>query len=337
VGRALGVRFFLECSVRKAAATIKISVRLIDSADGTQVWGEQYRRELKTDTLIALQEEIAQRVTARVGGEYGIITRTLSRESRQSPPSSVETYEAFLRFYHYITVLNTETFGDTLRFLEQAITRDPECGLAWCMLALLYCHNHTLEIASIETPLEKALGFAHRGVSLEPQNQLVRSTLVNLHFLCDERELSLLEADKALALNPRAPAPIGYLGWLIALNGEWERGLALMVRGRDLNPFYPGWFHMAPCFDCYRRGQYAEAYQEGRQFHMPQLFWDPLLRAAALGHLERHQAAGRAVAELLALKPDFTARGRYLMSFYAKPAALTDSLLAGLRKAGLNL
>ena len=292
VGRDLGVRFLLEGSVRRDSETIKIAAQLIDTANGVQLWGEQYRREPRADSLIALQEEIARIVTARVGSEYGIIPRTLSRESRKKPPESLETYEALLHFYHYVTLLTPEAFSQALRVLDHAVARDPECGLAWSMLGLLYFHNHTLQFSSAETPLEKAATFIHQGAALEPHNQLVRSALANLHFLRNERRLCLREAEKALDLNPNASGWVGFLGWLLALYGEWERGLAILAKGVELNPYYPGWFHMAPCLDFYRRGRYLEAYQEAQQLRMPQLFWDPLLRAAALGELGRTREAG---------------------------------------------
>ncbi|MGD0826910.1 MAG: hypothetical protein ABSA09_02340 [Desulfobaccales bacterium] len=337
VGRDLNIRFFLEGSIRKEARLIKITVRLVDTLNGLQVWGDQYQRQLRPDKLIALQEEIAREVAGKIGSEYGIIPRNLSKESRKKPPASLDTYEAFLRFYHHVNVLTTESFEETLRVLEQAVTREPECGLVWSLLAHLYVMNYTLQFAPLETPLEKALIFAKKAVSLDPQNQQVRATMANLHFRYNERDLFLQEAEKALALNPNSPFLIGYLGWLLALYGEWDRGLAILGKGIELNPHYPGWFHLAPYFYFYRQGRYMEALQEAQQFQMPQLFWDPLLRAAALGQLVREREADQAVAELLQLKQDFPTKGPFLIGCYVKFKDLADALLDGLRLAGLKI
>ena len=246
VGRDRGVRFLVQGSVRKEVGSIKIAINLTDTLSGRQIWGEQFRRELKADTIIALQEEIAQRVAARVGSEYGIIPRTLSKESRKKPPESLETYEAFLRFYHHNTILSPQTFSGALKVLEQAVTRDPESGLAWSLLAALYCQNYSLKFSSVESTLEQALVFARKGAVLEPENQLTRTMVALVHFFRNERELFLSESEIALALNPNAPAIIGFLGWLLALFGEWEHGLAILSKGLDLNPHYPGYFHIAP-------------------------------------------------------------------------------------------
>ena len=138
---------------------------------------------------------------------YGIIPQTLSRESRKKPPESLETYEAFLRFYHHVTIMSPQTFSETLRVLEQAVTRDPESGLAWSLLAFLYGQSYSLQLAPMESPLEQALAVAHKGVVLEPENQITRVALAHVHFFRNERELFLSEAEIALALNPNAPGP----------------------------------------------------------------------------------------------------------------------------------
>ena len=233
--------------------------------------------------------------------------------------------------------MSPQTFAESLSVLEQAVRREPESGFAWSLLAFLYGQSYSLQLLPMESPLEQALVAAQKGVALEPENQITRTALAHVHFFRNEREKFLPEAETALALNPNAPGPIGFLGWLLALYGEWEQGLAILKKGMELNPHYPGWFHMAPYFNFYRQDRYAEAYQQALAFRMPQLFWDPLLRTAALGRLRRKPEASQAVAELLQLRPDFPAAGRFLISCYAKFPNLVEDLLEGLRLAGLKI
>jgi adenylate cyclase len=337
MGRDLNIRFFLEGSIRKEARLVKITVRLVDTLNGLQVWGDQYQRQLKPDKLIALQEEIAQKVAGRIGSEYGIIPQNLSKESRKKPPGSLDTYEAILRCYHHFADLTPQTFEEALRALEQAVTREPECALAWSLLGILYFNNYKLQYSPLKTPVEKAPVFIAKGVALDPQNQTVRACMALLQFFLNERDLFLLEAEKAIALNPQSPFLSGYLGWLLALYGEWDRGLAILGKSLELNPHCPGWFRMAPYFYFYHQGRYLEALQEAHLFQMPQFFWDPLLRAAALGQLGRNQEAAQALTQLLAVKPDFPSQARFLIGCFAKSPNLVEGLLDGLRLAGLKI
>jgi adenylate cyclase len=329
-GRDLGVRFLIEGSIRKDAKTVKVNLHVVDTQNGQRVWGEQYCRELKADSLIALQEEMPGRwrpsstcMASSTNPVPGVRRRPISDR-------------AFLQFYHHVTIMSPQTFAETLKVLKHAVARDPDSGLAWSLLAFLYGQSYALQFSPIDSPLEQALVAAQKGALLEPQNQLVRAALAQMYFFRNERRLFLLEAETALALNPNAPAIIGFLGWLLALYGEWERGLAILKKGRELNPHYPGWFHLAPFFYYYLHERFEEAYQEARAFQMPQLFWDPLLRAAALGWLGREKEGAGALAELLLLRPDFHAAGPFLISCYAKFPDLIEGLLDGLRQASLK-
>jgi adenylate cyclase len=105
----------------------------------------------------------------------------------------------------------------------------------------------------------------------------------------------------------------------------------------DLNPHYPGWFHMAPFFHFFLQERCEEAYQEALAFQMPQFFWDPLLRAAALGRLNRQAEGAQALAELLSLRPDFPSESRFLIGCFARFPYLIEGLLDGLRLAGLKI
>jgi len=183
----------------------------------------------------------------------------------------------------------------------------------------------------------EAILLAKKGASLEPRNQLVRALLAHVFFVSDQKELFFREAEESLLLNPNSPDVVCFVGSSMALYEEWERGLLLLERGMKLNPFYPGWFHLAPYLNYYRQGKFEEAYHEAEKFNAPQLFWDSLVRAAALGQLERGSEAKIAVDELLTLRPDFPACGQNLISFFIKSPRLVRIILEGLRKAGLEL
>ena len=58
IGKQLGADYILQGSVRRSANLVRISVRLTDAADGTEMWGSSYDRE-PTD-ILRLQDEIAQ-------------------------------------------------------------------------------------------------------------------------------------------------------------------------------------------------------------------------------------------------------------------------------------
>ncbi len=336
IGRALGVRFLLAGSIRKDLKTVKIAIRLIDTSTTAQIWGESYRRDLTAADLIALQEEITHRIVGIIADQYGLISRKLSRESRKKSPADLKAYDAILRFYHYETKLTPPAFEKALAALEQAIEIDPEYGLAWAMLGHLHADNYALGFCEIDATLEKALTFAQKGVALAPENQFVRDALSLVYFHRGDKELFLQHVEQTIALNPNSPYIVGVAGWHMALYGEWDRGFKLLKKGMKLNPYHPSWFHLVPFMDDYRRGEYENAFAKALKFNYPELFWDPVMRAATLGQLGRQNEAKTAVSQLLKLEPDFATRGRWLMRRYVKVDSLIDRIVEGLRKAGLD-
>jgi adenylate cyclase len=335
VGRDLGVRFLLTGSVRKDLKTVKVAIRLLDTSTAEQIWEESYKRDQTAAGLIAVQEEIANRVIGAIADQYGLIKRRLSRESRKKAPADLKAYDAILRFYHYETELTPVAFEKALAAMEQATEIDPEYGLAWAMLGHLHADNHALGFCEIEAPLEKALTFARKGVALAPDNQFAQDALTLVYFHRGDKELFLQHVEETIALNPNSPYIVGVAGWHMVHYGEWDRGLALLKKGMKLNPYHPSWFHLAPFMDYYRRREYESAFAEALKFNFPELFWDPVMRAATLVQLGRQNEAKAAVSQLLKLEPDFATRGRSLISRYVKVDDLVDTIIEGLRKAGL--
>jgi len=335
LGRERNVRFLLAGSVRRDGDRVKIAVQLVDTSTQMQIWGEQYRRDLSVGHLIEAQEEIAAKVAASIGGYSGVIPRRLSKESRGRPPEVLEEYDAFLRLHRYSLSPSQETFSEALDALEHAHRRDPDSGVVWAMLANLYADNNTLWFRDIDAPMEKALAYARKAVSMEPQNQYVHTILALLSFLIDERAVFFREAELVIELNPNSPTHTAFMGWAMALYGEWDRGMPILKNGMALNPHYPGYFHLAHYAYFLNKEQVKQAWREAQRILSPGLFWDPLLRAAALGHLGRSAQARAAAAELLRMKPDFQHHAQKLVAFYFKPKALVDKVLEGLRKAGL--
>jgi len=65
IGRALGVRYILTGSVRRAGSTLRISAQLIDAADDHQRWAEKYGGTM--DDVFDLQERVSREIVGALG------------------------------------------------------------------------------------------------------------------------------------------------------------------------------------------------------------------------------------------------------------------------------
>jgi TolB-like protein len=103
-----------------------------------------------------------------------------------------------------------------------------------------------------------------------------------------------------------------------------------------LNPHFPGWYRLAAISNAYRKRDYRAALDAALKIQMPGYFWTPVFCAAAYGQLGEHEAARKAVAELLAIRPGFGSTVREEFGKWYDPE-LVEHFVDGLRKAGLDV
>lgn len=333
----IGARFVLCGNIKRDVSGLKVIVNLVDGATGMHIWGDSHRTDLKPAELLSFQERLASTVVSKISCEDGVIAKTLAPESKRIAPEALTTYQAMLRFYRFLDNFSAETFVDTFKALRQVCTREPECGLAWSMLARLYTLNYSLELLDFETPIEEAAAFAERAVMLDPTNQRVRMIMAFILLFKNELAAGLAETDRALQLNPNALVVIDNLGYLMTLFGDWERGPALIREAVKQNPYYNITVHYALWVDWVRQEAYEPAYEETQYFNRPSLFWDPLMKAASLGLLGRIEEGVQAGKNLLKCKPDFPTRGRVLIRHYIKFDNIVDRVIMGLGNVGITI
>ena len=332
-----GSRFVLDGSIQRGASGLKVSVNLVDVSTGHQIWGDFYKTDCRPSQLIVFQEEVANTIAGKIISEYGIIAKTLSHESKQHPPSTLKAYDAMLRYYQFNAHFTAKTFFDAFESLQHASQKDPDCGLVWSMLARLYAVNYSMELFDLKTPFEEAVAFAEKGVQLEPADQRTRLILAFVRLFENELSAGLAETNRALALNPNSLVFLENIGHLLTLFGDWHRGPALIRKAMDANPYYSSIVHHPLWVDWVRQKEYQQALLETLNFRTPTLFWDPLMKAAASGLLEKTKEGKHAVGALLKLKPDFAKRGKALIKHYIKFDDICDRMLEGLKRAGLNI
>src|SRR5215469_825033 len=66
VGRTLNVDFLLEGSVRRSGEALRVTVQLVNTNDGYQLWSSRYDRRIHD--IFTVQDEIAQEIVKRVRG-----------------------------------------------------------------------------------------------------------------------------------------------------------------------------------------------------------------------------------------------------------------------------
>ncbi|HLM82233.1 MAG TPA: protein kinase [Terriglobales bacterium] len=336
IGKELGARYVMEGSLRQAGKKLRLTVQLADTVSGAHLWAETYERGFTPESVFEIQDDLVPRIVSTVADQYGVLPRSMSEVLRNKSEESLTPHEAVLRAFSYFTRLTFEEHATIRRILESAVRQAPDQADCWAMLSLMYIVEYSDGFNALPNPLDRALAAAQRAVDLGPTHALGHYALAFVYFFRKEKAPFRAAVERTLALNPMDGTLIGLLGLLMHHAGEEERGLQMVESAMQLNPNYPGLLRFTAFTDAYCHGKYAEALEAAVRINMPGFFYSHASRAAALGQLGQHEAAQKAVQDLVALRPDFAAAAR---QEYAKwyASEQVEHLIDGLRKAGLDI
>jgi non-specific serine/threonine protein kinase len=329
-------RYVMEGSLRQAGSQIRVAVQLVDAVSGAHLWAETFDRSFEPDDIFELQDQLVPRIVSTVADQHGVLVHSMSALIRSKNDTELSAHEAALCVFGFHERMTPEEHARVRAILERAVKQAPDDSDCWAMLATVYTDEHMFGFNVLPDPLGRAQAAARRAVELSPTSALASQALAQSFFFRKELDACRPVAERTIALNPMDGAIGAFIGLLLALSGDWERGCAVADAARRLNPHFPGWYWLAPAFNAYHKGDYREAIAVAKRVNIPGYFWVPATTAAALGQLGDVTDAQAAVRELLAIRPDFGSKARAEFNKWFQPD-LVEAYLDGLRKAGLEI
>ncbi|MBA3727478.1 MAG: hypothetical protein H0W86_13855 [Armatimonadetes bacterium] len=336
VGKELGARYVVNGNLRQVGGRLRVAVQLVDTATGAQLWSETYERAFSAEAVFELQDDLVPRIVSTIADMNGVLPRSMGEAVRSKSPEQLSPYEAVLRGFGYFERITPEDLAIARSGLELAVRRAPVYADAWAMLALLCVQEHAQGFNLQADSLTSGLSAARRAVEAAPSNHLAYFSLAQALFFQKEFQSFRNAAERAVALNPMDGNSIAFLGELLTYAGDWERGLALAERAKQLNPNHPGWYWFADFYNSYRQGDYRDALSFALKINLPGHWGAHAVVAAAYGQLGEGDAAGKALRDLLKLRPDFAATVRKDLEKWWNPEYV-EHLIDGWRKAGLEI
>ena len=335
VGKELGARYVMEGSLRQAGTKLRLAVQLVDATTGAGLWAENYERSFSPETLFELQDDLVPRIVSTVADQYGALTHSMSESLRGRSVGQYSAHEAMLRLFGYLERMTPEEHCEVREILEAAVAGAPGHSGCHAAVSVIYSHEYANGYNVRPDPLGRAHAAARQAVAVGPTNHLAHSTLASALFFQKDFLACRLSAERTLALNPMDASTTALLATLIAYSGDWEYGLSVMERAMQLNPNYPGWY-LFPAFNyAYHRRDYRGALEIALRINMPGYFFTHTALAAVYGQLGEHERARAVLQELHKLVPDSGAIRREYDKWF--DAEFVDHLMAGLRKAGLEV
>ncbi|MFK0310112.1 winged helix-turn-helix domain-containing tetratricopeptide repeat protein [Pseudomonas sp. NPDC090233] len=241
VGQALGVRYVLEGSVRKAGERLRITGQLIDATTGEHLWAERFEGRL--DDLFELQDQVAESVVGAIAPQ---LERAEIERAKRKPTDSLCAYDYYLRGTAKLHNGTREAIDQALPLFYQAIARDPEFASAYGMAAWCYFWRK-LNGWMLDRAEEIAEGarLARLAVELGRDDAVALTRGGHaLGHLAGDLDGGIALLDRARLLNPNL-APAWYLGGILrALRGETQTAIDNLTHAARLSPLDPEMFRM---------------------------------------------------------------------------------------------
>jgi TolB-like protein/Flp pilus assembly protein TadD len=164
IGRALGVRYLLEGSVRKAGDQVRINVHLIDSTTGFQVWADDFVGEMKD--VFSLQEQTALKIAESLNLKLSPQEhQAIQHRYTQNP----QAYDAYLRGHALVQYSDQRDKVEAARRdFEEALQSDPDYPLALAGLSFVEGQTYR-NLDANPSHLQRAEQFAQHALAIDPQ------------------------------------------------------------------------------------------------------------------------------------------------------------------------
>ncbi|MFN3260938.1 MAG: adenylate/guanylate cyclase domain-containing protein [Pikeienuella sp.] len=266
VGRALGVRYVLEGSVRRGGARLRVTGQLVDAETGKHIWAERF--DGGVEDIFDLQDRIAGEVAAAIAPE--IRSAEIARGLRKRP-ENLDAYDLYLRAQD---ALNRSRIEEAWELLAKAEEAAPGYAKAMALRAWLTTIGHMFGELTAEETHETGRRLARRALDLDGSDpevaayagyaigfleaahdqalRLLEETTARcpsfawawisssfLSVYVGDAEAAIRKAETGLRLSPRDPLAFrAYIALCLAhvILADYGKVLDYSSRGLSMNP-----------------------------------------------------------------------------------------------------
>jgi eukaryotic-like serine/threonine-protein kinase len=232
VGDELNVRAVMTGRVLQLGGDLVITTELVDVRDGSQLWGEHFKRKLVD--IFEVQEEIAKRISEKMEVRLsGAEKKRLIERQTENP----EAYQTYLKGRYYWNKRTPQGFLKGIEYFERATRLDPEYSLAYSGLADCYTLLNYAGGLRPTDAMPKAQAAANLAIRIDSNLAEAQNSLAAVKFWY-EWNWSAAEKGfrRAIRLDPNyAPAHHWYCWFLLAM-GRFDEAIEAGKRALAIDP-----------------------------------------------------------------------------------------------------
>ena len=297
IGKALGVQYILDGSVRRHDASVRVNAQLIDTSTGGQLWADHYEENF--NNIFALQDTVTKSVVKALSVE---LTQEDRARVTSSDTTNVNAYDVFLRGWQHYLRQTPDDFRAAIADFEKAAALDPNYTRAYAALAATHWESYTrfwgqevehdIRNDDVVYQAEQALDKAMR--SPTPLAHQVASAMSLYQQQYDD---AIAEAKQAVATDPSDADGYIALARSLSFAGRPSEALESVMYAMKINPHYPSNYLYELGLAHFAANQIADATASlERAIAMnPDDYWSQRLLVSTYGLLGRSDEAGRLI------------------------------------------
>jgi TolB-like protein/DNA-binding SARP family transcriptional activator/Tfp pilus assembly protein PilF len=229
VGERLGVAHVLEGTVRMDGTRLRVTVQLVDAADGYRLWSESYDRELSD--LFEVQAEISSAIVAALRQQFDASAPV--DIPPPAPTRSLAAYEHYLRGLYF---LNRLQIPGAIESLLQATSIDPRFARAHAALAEARAVPVAYGDGAPEDDYRRALAAAETALRIDPHLADGHAALGWLQLIGLRWDDAGRSLQHAIELDPRAPRARLYHALFLHRRGDLDGARMQLEHAREIDP-----------------------------------------------------------------------------------------------------
>jgi adenylate cyclase len=332
VAEELGVRYVLKGGVQKSDDNVRITAQLIDALSGSYIWSERYDRQL--EDIFDLQDEITANVLNGMVAELAEGEQARRWTQRVTNLNALESHYRAQGFFCRHT---KEDYDKARPLFEEAIELEP--NFVWPYVYLGYSHLSSAARGwseSRDKSLQTAFELSQKALAIDESHDGAHSLLAGYYNVSRQYDKAIIEAERAMALNPNAADAPMIMGSILGNLGRWEESALYAEKSIRLNPFPGAYVYFILGRAYFMTGQYDESIAICKKALKvsPNFLAAHLYLAASYSSLDRNVDAIAAAKEVIRINPKFTIES-YAKRLLYKNKADIDREVNALRKAGL--
>jgi TolB-like protein/Tfp pilus assembly protein PilF len=267
-GRKLGVDAVLNGTIQHFEDRVRVSLQLIDVADGEPVWADRFDEKLSHPFV--MQDSISEHVIKALGIKIGVSGK--DRDEKQYAKSA-EAHQLYLRGMQQWNKRSYEAWLKSISYFQQAIEKDAlyapaYAGIAdaYCLLAIYFGPNPVKRASMFEKAREmakKALDIdsnvaqayatlamievqqdrnifeaersLKRAIDIDPTLVVARQRYAFILAKMGRLDESLNEIQHAVESDPLAALANSNLAYILYLSGQYDRSVEWCIKALELD------------------------------------------------------------------------------------------------------